>query len=76
LRSAGTAPATPLDIGTHLSVPLDAEGRQGVRHALRVRIPRDEDISLRDVWRLRAVADVLAKRLEPKEGGEPAAHGA
>jgi hypothetical protein len=64
-RASGAAPLTPLEIGTHLSVPvvLKDGGVFGTLCAFAFFV--DNDVSLQDVWRLRAVADVIARRIEP-----------
>jgi hypothetical protein len=73
LRTAGEVPATPLEIGTHLSVPLTLKDGKVFGTLCAFAFHVNDEISLRDVWRLRAVADVIAKRLEPKDGGAGAA---
>ena len=65
LRAAGAAPATPLPIGTHLSVPLTLKSGKVFGTLCAFAFHVDNEVSLQDVWRLRAVADVIARRLEP-----------
>lgn len=65
LRASGQAPATPLDIGTHLSVPLVLADGSVFGTLCTFAFHVDDDVSLHDLWRLRAVAQILAKRLDP-----------
>jgi len=65
LRASGAAPATPLDIGTHLSVPLVLKDGKVYGTLCAFAFHVDDDITLQDIWRLRAVADLIAKRIEP-----------
>ncbi len=65
LRACGAVPATPLDIGTHLSVPLMLKSGKVFGTLCAFAFHVNEQVSLQDVWRLRAVADVIARRLEP-----------
>ena len=65
LRLSGEAPATPLEIGTHLSVPVTLPSGKVFGTLCAFAFHVDEDITLQDVWRLRAVADVIARRIEP-----------
>ena len=67
LRTAGVAPATPLDIGTHLSVPVLLRGGRVYGTLCTFSFHVDDEVSLHDVWRLRAVADLIARRIEPPE---------
>lgn len=66
-RVSGAAPATPLEIGTHLSVPVVLRDGRVFGTLCAFAFYVDNEISLQDVWRLRAVADVIAKRIEPEE---------
>jgi GAF domain-containing protein len=65
LRASGAAPATLLDIGTHLSVPVTLGNGKVYGTLCAFAFHVDDDITLQDVWRLRAVADVIARRIDP-----------
>ena len=65
MRASGAAPATPLGIGTHLSVPVVLKDGKVFGTLCAFAFHVDDDITLQDVWRLRAVADVIARRIEP-----------
>ena len=74
LVAAGEAPKQVIPIGTHLSAPVVLkDGRVfGTVCAFAHRV--NEGASLRDVWRLRAVAELIAKRIEPDDA-RPAVSG-
>jgi GAF domain-containing protein len=63
--ASGAAPATPLEIGTHLSVPVVLKDGRVFGTLCAFAFFVDNDVSLQDVWRLRAVADLIAQRIEP-----------
>ena len=65
LRASGEVPATSLDIGTHLSVPVVLKDGKVFGTLCAFAFHVDDDISLQDVWRLRAVADLIARRIDP-----------
>lgn len=66
LRAAGAVPQTSLDIGTHLSVPVVLKDGTVYGTVCAFSLYVDDQVSLQDVWRLRAVADVIAKRIQPE----------
>jgi GAF domain-containing protein len=65
LRAAGEAPATPHEIGSHLSVPVVLKSGQVYGTLCAFAFHVNDEVSLRDVWRLRAIADLIARRIEP-----------
>ncbi|MBC5765704.1 GAF domain-containing protein [Ramlibacter albus] len=65
LVESGEAPPSGKGIGTHLSVPVVLSDGQVFGTLCAFAFHVNEDVSLQDVWRLRAVADLIAKRIEP-----------
>jgi GAF domain-containing protein len=68
LRASGAVPATPLEIGTHLSVPVVLQDGTLFGTVCAFAFYVNDEITLQDIWRLRAVADVIARRVEPPKG--------
>lgn len=68
LRAAGLTPPTntPAEIGTHLSVPVVLRDGQVFGTLCAFAFYVNNEVTLQDVWRLRAVADLIAKRIDPE----------
>jgi GAF domain-containing protein len=65
LIASGQAPPTPHEIGSHLSVPVVLKSGEVFGTLCAFAFHVNDEVSLRDVWRLRAVAELIARRIEP-----------